>query len=216
MKGISYMIFQDRHHAGVLLAERLREYQGKSVVVYALPRGGVVLGEIVAKQLQAPFDLLIPRKIGHPNNPEYAIASVSEKGAIIKNENETALIDQEWFNREVQEQRGEASRRRAKFLAGRLPKDASGKTAIIVDDGIATGLTMKAAIDEVRAMHPASVVLAVPVAPKDATQEFRALVDDVVVLECPDQFLGSIGAYYDRFGQVSDDEVVEIMKHTPL
>lgn len=210
------MIFQDRHHAGVLLAERLREYQGKPVVVYALPRGGVVLGDIVAKQLHAPFDLLVPRKIGHPNNPEYAIASVSEKGAVIKNETETALVDQDWFNHEVQEQREEAARRRTTFLAGRPPKDASGKTAIIVDDGIATGLTMKAAIDEVRAMHPASVVLAVPVAPKDTTREFQALVDDVVVLECPDQFLGSIGAYYDRFGQVSDDEVVETMKHTPL
>lgn len=210
------MPFADRNEAGLLLATSLEEYKGKPAVVFALPRGGVSLGKIVAQHLQAPLDLLIPRKIGHPENPEYAIASVSEKGSVIKNEFEVSRIDPAWFEHEVEQQRGEATRRRARYLAGRTPADVKSKIAIIVDDGIATGLTMKAAIDEARAKEPATIVLAVPVAPRDTIRELEKLVDRVVVLKRPLQFQGSIGFYYTTFNQVSDEEVIQMMHDTAL
>ncbi|MFA5946609.1 MAG: phosphoribosyltransferase family protein [Patescibacteria group bacterium] len=210
------MPFADRNAAGFLLATSLEEYKDKPVVVFALPRGGVALGKIVAQHLHAPLDLLIPRKIGHPDNPEYAIASVSEKGKVIKNELEVSRIDPAWFEAEVERQRGEAARRRVKYLADRTPVDVKGKTAIIVDDGIATGLTMKAAIDEARAKEPSAVVLAVPVAPRDTIRELEKLVDRLIVLKRPLQFQGSIGFYYKNFSQVSDEEVIEMMSDLAL
>ncbi|MFA5946037.1 MAG: phosphoribosyltransferase family protein [Patescibacteria group bacterium] len=210
------MPFIDRENAGQLLAVSLEEYKDKSVVVYALPRGGVALGQIVAEHLHAPLDLLIPRKIGHPDNPEYAIASVSEKGNVIKNEFEVSQIDPVWFESEVTRQRGEAARRRKRYLADRKSSDVKGKIAIIIDDGIATGLTMKAAIDEARAKEPATIVLAVPVAPRDTIRELEQLVDRVIVLKRPLQFQGSIGFYYNTFNQVTDEEVANMMNNLPL
>lgn len=204
-------MFRDRADAGMKLADALKKYRDQNVVVYALPRGGVALGVHVARSLAAPLDLIVVRKIGHPDNPEFAIAAVAEDGHIERNSAVTRMIDSEWFEDARRTQQAEACRRRDLYLDGRDPTRADGKVAIIVDDGLATGLTMALAIREVRHRHPSKVVVAVPVGPSDAIEELRALVDEVVVLHTLYEGFYAIGAYYDDFPQVTDDEVLNFM-----
>jgi predicted phosphoribosyltransferase len=204
-------MFLDRTDAGKKLAQALSAYKGQSLVVYALPRGGVVLGVEVARFLEAPLDLLVVRKIGHPIQPEYAIGAVAEDGYVVSNPDEIATLDKRWLDRAAAAELKEAQRRRRLFLQGRRPVVVRGKVAIIIDDGLATGLTMLAAIHEIRKRGPQEVVVAVPVAAAETADKLRPLVDDLVVLYIP-EWLGAIGAFYQRFDQVSDDEVVALMK----
>jgi putative phosphoribosyl transferase len=206
------MRFADRTDAGRRLGEALARYRGRQGVVYALPRGGVVLGVEVARALAMPLDLVIPRKIGHPHQPEYAIGAVAESGELACNEAEVARVDAAWFEHAVEREKLEARRRRALYTGGRAPLDARDKTAIIVDDGIATGLTMMAAILDVKRFRPAQVVVAVPVVPADTAARLGRLVDDVVAVQVEEYYLGAVGAYYDEFHQVSDDEVIALMQ----
>lgn len=203
--------FRDRADAGRQLGQALQKYAGKDAIVYALPRGGVALGVEVAAALHAPLDLVIPRKIGHPMQPEYAIAAVAESGALAANEYETSRVDPRWLAETIEAERKEAQRRRRRYLGGRAITPATGRTAIIVDDGIATGLTMHAAIGDIRKMKPAHIVVAVPVAPLDTVEQLRKEVDDVVTVFTDSFYLGAVGAYYDDFPQVSDEEVVEML-----
>ncbi len=206
------MRFRDRVEAGQLLAESLRNYEGKEVVVYALPRGGVILGFEIAKALGAPLDLIITRKIGHPFNPEYAICAVAEDGHLVCNEAERAGTDPEWFRKEVEKEKEEAKRRRETYLRKRETPAARGKTAIVIDDGIATGLTLKLAIQELKHKEPAKIVVAVPVAPRDAAEEIQKEVDEFVALDVPMVYLGAVGAYYNDFREVSDSEVIAMLE----
>ena len=209
------MIFRDRVDAGQRLARALEEYQGQDVVVYALPRGGVILGAEVAKALKAPLDLLITRKIGHPLSPEYAICAISEVGGMICNEKERAQVDPQWFEAAVARERQEAIQRRDRYLQGRQPFPVAGKIAIIVDDGIATGLTMRAAIDEVKRRHPRQVVVAIPVIPKDTAAVLRQETDRLIALDIPEIFYGAVGAYYEDFRQIEDEEVIRLLHQVP-
>ena len=203
-------MFPDRTAAGKMLARALAAYRERPVVVYALPRGGVVLGVEVARFLAAPLDLIVVRKIGHPLEPEYAIGAVAEDGYVIRNPKEAATWDTAWINNAINEALQEARRRRELFLGNRKPVPVENKIAIIVDDGLATGFTMLAAIQEIRKRHPQMVVVAVPVAAPEIADKVRSEVDDLVVLHVP-QWLGAIGAFYDEFDQVSDDEVIALM-----
>jgi putative phosphoribosyl transferase len=204
-------MFRDRTDAGLRLAEALIGYRDQPVVVYALPRGGVVLGVEVARALEAPLDLIVVRKIGHPLSPEYAIGAVAEDGYIVTNPEETGTLDEGWFERAASAELAEARRRRAVFLRGRSPVPVKGRIAIIVDDGLATGLTMRAAIYEIRKRHPRQVIVAVPVAAAEIARTIRMEADDLVVLHIPEGFFGSIGSFYRRFDQVPDEEVVALM-----
>jgi predicted phosphoribosyltransferase len=204
-------MFLDRVDAGKQLAEALITYKGKPVVVYALPRGGVVLGVEVALALDAPLDLIVVRKIGHPLQPEYAIGAVAEDGYVVMNPDEVAGIDDHWLHRAIAAERKEAGRRRTLFLQGRNPVDVKDKIAIIVDDGLATGLSMSAAIHEICGRGPRKLVVAVPVAARQTLAKLRPEVDDFVVLSVPPWF-GAVGAFYQQFDQVSDQEVVALMK----
>jgi predicted phosphoribosyltransferase len=206
------MRFRDRTDAGQKLAQALGKYRRQDGIVYPLPRGGVVLGVEIARALDLPLDLIIPRKIGHPYNPEYAICAVTEHGPPICNEEEIARVDPAWFRRRVEAERREARRRRELYLADREPPPVEGKVAILVDDGIATGLTMRAAIHDTRRHKPARIVVAIPVAPKDTTERLAREVDEVVALDVSDFYLGAVGAYYDDFPQLTDDEVVRLLK----
>ena len=206
------MRFRDRADAGEQLAQALKKYQRQDGVVYALPRGGVVLGAIVARALDMPLDLLIPRKIGHPLQPEYAICAIVENGEMACNQQEVARVDPQWFRQEVEAERHEARRRRELYLGGREPEPVKGKTAIIVDDGIATGLTMEVAIHDAKRRKPAHLVVAVPVAPPDTVEQLSREVDDFVVLDRSRHYLGAVGAYYDYFNQTTDDEVIELLR----
>lgn len=206
------MRFRDRVDAGKQLAQALKKYQKHEGVVYALPRGGVVLGVEVARALGMSLDLLIPRKIGHPLQPEYAICAVVENGELVCNQQEVARVDPEWFRQEVEAERGEARRRRELYLGGRKPTPVEGKTAIIVDDGIATGLTMEVSIRDARRRRPKHLVVAVPVAPADTVERLSREVDEFMVLDASPFYLGAVGAYYDRFLQVTDEEVIALLR----
>lgn len=205
------MRFKNRTEAGQLLADKLQQYKGLPGVVYLLPRGGVPLGIEIAKSLVMDLDLIIPRKIGHPLNPEYAIAAVGETGEPVVNHTEVDRVDPEWFEKEVARQREEARRRRNAYLADREMIPVKGKVAILVDDGIATGLTMKAAIQDARARQPAKLIVAIPVVPADTAKVLEAMVDELVAIDIDKYYLGSVGAYYDQFSQVSDEEVVTML-----
>jgi putative phosphoribosyl transferase len=204
-------MFADRTDAGKQLAQALIGYKGQPVVVYALPRGGVVLGVEVARSLEAPLDLIVVRKIGHPLEPEYAIGAIADDGYVVRSPDELDTLDQGWFDRAASIELKEARRRRTLFLGGRRQVAVKDKIAVIIDDGLATGLTMLAAVHEIRERRPRGIVVAVPVAARDAAEKLRPEVDDLVVLYIPGR-LGAIGAFYQRFDQVSDDEVIALMK----
>lgn len=209
---LTQLTFLDRTEAGRNLANLLKSYQKQDVVIYALPRGGVVLGAEVAKALQAPLDLVIPRKIGHPYNPEYAICAVTETGPLVCNKAEVVEVDKKWLKQAIHTERQEAKRRQALYLAGRPMIPVEGKIAIIVDDGIATGLTIRAAIGDVKKRKPAKIVIAVPIIPKDTAELLKQEIDKVVALDTPEYFLGAVGAYYENFPQVTDQEVMKLMR----
>lgn len=205
------MRFKNRVDAGQMLAKKLDMYKHIQCVVYALPRGGVPLGVEIARYLDAPLDLVIPRKIGHPNWSEYAVCAVTESGHTVCNEDEIKQLDPDWLERAIQIEKDEARRRRRTYLADRTPINPNGKVAIITDDGIATGLTMRVAVQELADKKPDRIVVAVPVAPSDVIEDLRKYVDEVITLEHAVIFLGSVGAYYDEFDQMSDTEVIQLM-----
>lgn len=205
------MPFADRNDAADRLVDALRAKGAKFDVVIALPRGGVVLGVEIAKAFHVPFDLIIPRKIGAQYNEEYAIGAVLEDGTAAWNEREKLEADPAWLETAIQRERTEAGRRREAYLGTRARVDLHGKTALIVDDGIATGLTMRLAVTAAKQGGADKIFVAVPVAPSDSAAELEKSVDKVFVLETP-EFFGSIGAFYDRFEQVTDAEAIEMMK----
>ena len=205
-------MFKDRSDAGRQLAEKLALYRGKEAVVLALPRGGVVTGFEIARVLSLPLDIVAVRKVGAPDNPEYAIGAVGANGTVILNDAEAATIDKTWLAGEIAAQKKEAQRRSRVYRAGKKSLDITGKTAIIVDDGIATGLTMRIAVRSAKAEKAGKIVVAVPVAPPEAVHALSEEgADEVIVLEPPEEFLGAVGAHYIRFEQVEDDEVIRLM-----
>lgn len=181
------------------------------MVVYAVPRGGVVLGIEIAKALEAPLDLVITRKIGHPDNPEYALCVIAEDTHMMCDEADRAGVDQKWLNAEMEKERQEAIRRREVYLRGRKRPEVAGKIAIVVDDGIATGLTFLMALKEVKHLNPSKLVAAIPVSPVDMAEKIKKEVDELVALSIDPQFLGAVGAYYDVFPQVEDAEVIRLL-----
>ena len=206
------MRFKNRLEAGVQLAILLQKYADDNLVVYALPRGGVSLGVEIAKKLHAPFDLVITKKIGHPGNPEYALCAIAEDGEPICNKDDIGYIDKHWLQEEIDRVRVEIKRRREKYFGEITHPDIEGKTAIIVDDGIATGYTMLAAINEIKRRKPGKIVVAIPVTPEDTARELRKITDDLVSVEIDPFYLGAVGAYYDDFSQVEDEEVISLIK----
>ncbi len=204
--------FRNRTEAGKRLAQALNSYRDQDGIVYPLPRGGIPLGVEIARSLHMPIDLVIPRKLGHPFNPEYAIGAVCENGGMVCNEWEVSQVDPAWFQERIRSEREEAHRRRERYLDGRAPLPVQGKTAILVDDGIATGLTMRAAIRDLKQRHPARIVVAVPVAPEDTAAILKQEVDEVVALDIPHLYLGAVGAYYEDFSQITDEEVIDMLQ----
>ena len=206
--------FKDRVEAGKKLSTLLSKYKGKEAVVYALPRGGVVLAEEIANFLEVPLDLLFAHKLGHPYQPEYAVAAISESGHVVGNAYELQSLGKEWLDREKERQLAGIQNRRKLYLQDRPEIPIKDKIAIIVDDGIATGLTMQAGILELRDKHPLKIIVAVPVSPKSAAEAIKALADDFIAIEVPEdgKFRGSVGSYYQLFDQVENSEVISILK----
>ena len=206
-------MFTDRQEAGKQLAQKLEAYRGKDAVVFALPRGGVIPGYEIAKVLGVPLDIIAVRKIGYPGNPEYAIGAIDGHGTTVLNETETAAVDKTWLAAEAGRQQQEAERRSMLYRGGKKPATAEGRVAILVDDGIATGLTMRLAVRSVKMQKPKEIIVAIPVAPPEAVEAlYREGADEVLLLEPPEEFLGAVGAHYIQFDQVGDDEVIRLMR----
>jgi putative phosphoribosyl transferase len=213
------MSFRDRSDAGRQLAKALAGYKKQQPVILALPRGGVPVAAQVAAALNAPLDLILVRKIGVPFQPELAMGAVVDGGAPIVVRNEDVIkhagIDESEFKAVCDDELAEIERRRQRYLGSRNRVDVSGRTAIVIDDGVATGATTRAALRATRMRKPKRLVLAVPVAPTDSLPELRHDADDVVCLE-DHEFFGAIGLYYADFTQVPDEEVIEILKRFPV
>lgn len=208
------MLFRDRQDAGRQLAAALEGYRGRDCVVLALPRGGVPVAAEVAQALDAPLDLLLVRKIGAPQQPELAIGAVIDGGTpiIVRDENMIRLTgaSSAQFEALCAREMAEIERRRRHYLGGRPPESLRGRIAIVIDDGLATGNTMHAALRGARQRQPRELVMAVPVAPPDSLRNFQGEADRIVCLATPDPF-GAVGYFYDDFDQVSDDEVIQLM-----
>ena len=205
-------MFTNRKEAGLKLAAKLSEYKDKDAVVLALPRGGIVVGCEIAKALNAALDIIAVRKIGYPGNPEFAVCAVDEKGTLLCDPIQKAMIDKEWLKEEAERQQNEAKRRSKLYRIGKAPLSLAGKIVILTDDGIATGLTIRLAIQSVKAQKPKKVIVAVPVAPTEVASIIKKEVDELIVLEPPEDFLGAVGAHYLDFRQVEDDEVIALMR----
>jgi len=212
------MSFKDRTEAGRKLAKALAAYKDQHPVILALPRGGVPVAAEVAATLHAPLDLILVRKIGVPIQPELAMGAVVDGGApiIVRNEDVIRLagIDETEFKAICDSELAEIERRRQRYLGSRERSDVAGRTAIVIDDGIATGATIRAALRATRMRNPKKLVLAVPVAPKDNLAALHSDADEVVCLE-DYEFFEAIGLYYANFNQVTDEEVIEMLKRFP-
>jgi len=213
------MMFQDRSAAGRRLATALAEYKGRNAVVLALPRGGVPVAAEVAAALNAPLDLILVRKIGVPAQPELAMGAVVDGTApiVVRNEDviELSGTTAEEFKAECESELAEIERRRQLYIGERARAEIADQVVIVIDDGIATGATVRAALQAIRNRKPKELVLAVPVAPGDTVANLRPEVDALICLETPEIF-GAIGYFYRDFRQVSDQEVVAILKRFPV
>lgn len=204
------MKFKSRQEAGEKLIEKLVAYKNdKNAMILTLPRGGVVLGKIVADALKLPLDLVVPRKIGAQYNQEYAIGAVTENGDAVWNEDERSKADPSYLDSETRKQVAEAKRRLDVYRQSRPPRDVRGKTVILVDDGIATGYTIRAAIKTVRAEGAKKIVIAVPVAPTETIAALAHETDEIIVLYAPALFF-AIGGFYGDFPQVDDQTVIDL------
>jgi predicted phosphoribosyltransferase len=205
--------FRDRQHAGQELALALAHYASRDdVVVLALPRGGVPVAFEVARSLRAPLDVYLVRKLGVPGHEELAMGAIASGGVRVMNRDIVhglRLGSAEIEAVAAQEQR-ELERRETAYREGRAPMDVGGKIAIVVDDGLATGATMRAAVKSLRALHPARIVVAVPVGAEDTCRALRREADEVLCLRTPDPF-GGVGMWYDDFSQTEDSEVRELL-----
>lgn len=214
----SHAMFKDRVEAGQLLADRLTRYAGPETIVLALPRGGVPVGYEIAKRLNCPLDVLIVRKIGAPMQPELALGAIVDGRApevVLNDELVRELgISRFYLEREEEELLKEIDRRHKLYRRGNAAYEVKDRTVIVVDDGIATGATVRAALKALRRGNPKRLILAVPVAPPDTVASLSAEVDDLVCLDSPTYFR-AISPFYTRFNQVSDDEVIKLLAAAP-
>lgn len=207
-------MFADRAAAGRALVPGLESYRGQNAIVLALPRGGLPVASEVALALALPLDLMLVRKVGVPHQPELAVAAIAgpEGGVVVINDAVARMagLDAQAIERLARPERAELARRRLAYLGGRAVPDLAGRTVILVDDGAATGATMRAAIRAARALGAARVVVALPTAAADTLAQLRAEAEDVVCLTTPFPFI-AVGGQYRDFPQLSDAEVIQIL-----
>jgi putative phosphoribosyl transferase len=221
MRADSFAIFHDRHDAGRQLAQALERYAGRGeVIVLALPRGGVPVGYEVARALHVPLDVYLVRKLGVPGRPELAMGAIAMGGGRVLNEDviEALAIPEQVIDAVAAAETYEIERRDRLYRGDRPPPAVRGQTVIVVDDGLATGATMRAAIAALREQTPARIVVAVPTAARETCNELRREADEVICLTTPSPFL-AVGAWYADFSATEDDEVRDLlthMQHIPL
>lgn len=205
-------VLRDRQDAGVQLAARLQSYRERQPIVLALPRGGVAVAYEIARSLNVPLDILIVRKIGAPDNPEYGLGALVEDGTRVIDERRVRAAGYSLHDIEptIQRELSEIRRRAETYRAGKPMVDVRDRTVILVDDGVATGGTLRAAIRAVRARRPLRIVVALGVAPRDTYRQLEREADEVIALIVPELFF-AVGEWYQQFGQVDDDEVQRLL-----
>ncbi len=210
-------LFEDRSDAGRKLAGKLERYREENPVILALPRGGAPVGYEVSRVLGAPLDICISRKLGAPGQPELGIGAVAQEGARVLNDRLISQlgIPEGYVERITAIESREVERRQRRLRGKRSPMDVRGKTVILVDDGLATGVTARAAIRSIREQGPRRLVLAVPVCAAQTVEEIYPEVDDLVSLAIPIELI-AVGIWYENFEQVSDETVVEILENARL
>lgn len=206
------LMFEDRAEAAKQLAEKLKHLKKEEPVILAIPRGGVVTGDVIARELDAKLDVVVPRKIGAPYNPELAIGAVMHDGTYFLNRDviDALNVEDRYIKAEIDAQLEEIERRLMLFRGGK-EYGLKDKTVVLVDDGIATGATILAAVAWVKKQRPRKLVIAAPVAPDSTIERLQQMADEVVVISSP-VFFGAVGEFYQDFAQVSDDEVQKIMR----
>jgi len=205
-------MFHDRNHAAILLAEQLKDYQGKNPLILAIPRGAVPMAKIIADQLGGEFDVVLVRKLRAPDYPELAIGSIDESGwTYIADHAASVGADSEYIEAERQQQIATIKQRRAQYTPVRPPIDPAGRIVIVIDDGLATGATMISALHGLRSRKPARLICAIPVSPPETLRKIHPLADQVVCLDAPDNFR-AVGQFYVNFPQVDDEEVINILQ----
>jgi putative phosphoribosyl transferase len=205
--------FEDRREAGRRLAGRLSRFGGERPVVFALPRGGVPVGYEVSRSLRAPLDVFVSRKLGAPDQPEFGIGAVAAGGVRVLNADVIRRlgIPDQYVEQVTAREIAEVNRRLRYFRGGRPEPEVGGRTAILVDDGLATGVTARAAVEALRQRGPGRLVLAAPVCAAQTARLFKSRVDDLVCLASPSD-LGAIGFWYKNFEQTTDEEVVQLLE----
>lgn len=210
-KGANHVLFKDRQHAGILLAEKLTAYQSGHVLILGIARGGFVTAKTIADKLQLPVDVLVIKKLSGPHDREFAIGAIApDKAEIIHwKEAQRSGADEMYVQHEVLRLSREISTRMATYRKGRKPIAVQGKTVLLIDDGAATGATMEAAVLWAKRKKAKSIVVAIPVISGDALRKLRPEVDEVVAYHTPDAFV-AVGDYYESFPQITDEEVVSL------
>jgi predicted phosphoribosyltransferase len=206
------MLFRDREEAGVRLAEKLAGLRGRDPLILAVPRGAVVLGDVLARELDGDLDVVLVHKLGAPGEPELAIGAVDEEGRVFLDENAAALgVDEDYIRRESQAQLAMLRKRRSLYTPARPPLSPAGRLTVVVDDGVATGASMIVALGAVRRRRPERLVAATAVMPPPTLARIAEAADEVVCLELPPQFR-AVGQFFADFTQVSDDEVIALLR----
>jgi len=213
MRIFGFPPFEDRRDAGRRLAEKLSRFMDERPVVFALPRGGVPVGYEISRSLGAPLDVFVSRKLGAPDQPEFGIGAVAAGGVRVLNQDVVRRlgIPEDYVEQITARETAEVSRRLRYFRGDRPEPEVGGRTAILVDDGLATGVTARAAVESLRRRRPRRLILAAPVCAAQTAELFRHAVDQLVCLECPSD-LGAIGFWYKDFEQTSDEEVMELLE----
>ncbi len=201
-------LFSDRREAGALLAEKLEKYKGSDAIVLALPRGGVPVAYEVSTALKLPLDVFIVRKLGAPGNPELAMGAIAQGGVIVLNDDVIGglRINESSIMKVSESERNELSRRELLYRKDAQPQIIKEKTIIIIDDGLATGASMKAAVKALRKMGASRIIVSIPVAPRSSCEELLEEADEVICYSTPDYF-SSVGEWYEDFTQTTDEEV---------
>jgi putative phosphoribosyl transferase len=206
-------MYQDRRHAGETLAAELAARRYPNIRLFAVPRGGVVVAAPIAERLGVRLDILVTRKIGHPANPEVAIGAVMADGTAVLDEEiiRASAIPPEYLDRAIAREFAEIERRMIAYTGSAATPDVAGRTAVIIDDGIATGYTIRAAIAWLKTLSPAGIVVAVPVAPPETVAAIAGEIDDIICPLQPAAFM-AVGQHYRDFGQTGDDEVLAVLR----
>jgi predicted phosphoribosyltransferase len=201
-------MFKDRAAAGLVLADQLKQYKNTPGVVLAVPRGGVPIAYVVAKELGLPLEVILTKKIGHPFNKEYAIGAATLTDYFIVPHDD---VSPEYIERELRKVRSRLQEMHTKFMGNHKPVSLEGKTVIVIDDGIATGNTLMATVQLLRQSNPGKIVIAVPVASESAVAKLTKVVDEVIVEMVPEEFYG-VGSFYEDFRQVTDEDVMNYLR----